>query len=259
MGEDYFIYNPDYVGRTLEEIIADLPVIGEGQHYFIGSQTCYFLIFRDKEKLPKIEKTIEKELIAKAESVVFAHKRRLLAYERPKRSKGEKESEYKKKIENYKARVALSEGRIALWQEYIKNFAPIRERKVKEVFSRCSHDGISIIVEGNEHGRYIYWDEWVAKRKPKKKVEPTIPAGLKIATEPIPGVYMGYQKTMLKPRKDTAYYAPFEGTIPKGLAEMYKRWAKKELSFAAAGRLARRDEAYMRLLFFKIQQGEIQI
>lgn len=258
MGEDYLIYNPDYVGRTLEDVIADLPAIGEGQLYFVGSQTGYFWLFATKDEFSQMVEKMERELIDHAKSVIDTHRRRLATYERPIQREDEKESDFRKRIDSYKGRVAVSEGQIDAWTKYIEGFAPLKDRAVKEVFSRYSHDGIAIIVEGKELGKFISYEEW-RKRKPKvpkkKKIKKMAE---KFATEPIPGVYMGCQY-MLKPRKDNAYYAPFEGTLPKNFGQIYRRWANRGLSFASAGRFAHKSEDYMRLLFFKVQQGEIQI
>ena len=45
-------------------------------------------------------------------------------------------------------------------EDYIKIFKPLRNRKVLEVYPRIQKDGICIIVEGIEQGKYWDKSEW---------------------------------------------------------------------------------------------------
>ena len=137
------------------------------------------------------------------------------------------------------------------------------QRTVVEVFVRNGLDrSCCIFVEGEEPGFFIDFEDYekfAEKAKWKPKVpKPKKPKVEKVAEKVKPGVYLGKLKPISK-LKDAAYDAPYEGTLPKGLSKMYRNYVDERTTLALLSQVSRVPKHTLRLLFYKIQTGEIEI
>lgn len=258
-----YVDNTKFVGRTLEDILPDLPKVAKGEHYFVGSKSAYFICFDTVDEFAEKAKQAEGQLIARAIHHKEKNERQLPLLREPKRMPKETEKDFDKRLKSYQTRKAVIERQIEIWREYLDGFKPIMQRTVVEVFVRNGLDrSCCIFVEGEEPGFFIDFEEYEkfaekAKWKPKapkpknQKVE-------KVAEKVKPGVYLGKLKPIGK-LKDAAYDAPYEGTLPKGLSKMYRNYVDGRVTLALLSQVSKVPKQTLRLLFYKIQTGEIEI
>lgn len=252
-----YIDNTQYVRRTLDDIIKDLPPIREGQHYFLGSKSNYFYAFTLSDYEKGVDDT-EKRLLDEARKLLAKNQRQLNALrEKPQRERGENKDTYEQCLADWQRRKDLLQSNVSHWREYIDCYVPLREREVVEVYYRkCFNDGVSIIIEGDEMGKVVDFEEYLESITPKVKSRKKV-----VETEEpkkVENVYLGRQ-SLLKPYKDDGYKKPYDGKLPKQFSTLYRKWANREITMIAAARICRVHKDTLRLLFYKAQQGEIPI
>jgi hypothetical protein len=254
-----YIDNTKFVSRTLEDILPDLPKVAKGEHYFVGSKSSYFMCFKTVEEYEGIVDAINLGLLGRSKSIAERAKASLANVKRPVRTPGESDEDFKKRMNIYKTRKADLKRTIEIWTDYVANYVPLRQRKVREVFVRNGLDhSCCILIEGEEAGMYIDYSEFKKLRNPKpklKKVEApkgAVPVGLK------EGVYLGKRKPISK-LKDYAYDVPYIGKLPKGLGNLYRTYVDSDIALYNLASVARISRHKLRLLFYKIQTGEIEI
>ena len=247
-----YVDNTKYVGRTLEDILPDLPKV---EHYFVGSKSTYFMLFDTVGEFPERAKQAEEQLIARAMYHKGKNECQLSLTKKPKRMPKETEKDFDKREKSHQKRKELLERQIEIWKDYLDGFEPIAQRTVKEVFVRDGLDrSCCILVEGEEHGFFINFEEYekfAEKAKRKPKVE-------KVTEKVKSGVYLGKLKPISK-LKDAAYDAPYEGTLPKGLSKMYRNYVDERTTLALLSQVSKVPKNTLRMLFYKIQTGEIEI
>lgn len=261
-----YVDNTKFVGRTLEDILPDLPKVAKGEHYFVGSKSMYFVCFDKVDEVAEKAKQAEGQLIARAKHHKEKNERQLPLLRQPKRMPKETEKDFDKRVKSHLTRKAVIERQIEIWRDYLDSFKPIMQRAVVEVFVRNGLDhSCCILVDGEETGFFIDFTEYEkfaekAKWKPKepKEQKPKKPKVEKVAEKVKPGVYLGKLKPISK-LKDAAYDAPYEGTLPKGLSKMYRDYVDGRTTLALLSRVSRVPNHTLRLLFYKIQTGEIEI
>lgn len=260
-----YVDNTRYVGRTLEDILPDLPKVAKGEHYFVGSKSAYFVCFDKVDEVAVKAKQAEGQLLARAKHHKEKNERQLPLLRQPKRMPKETEKDFDKRVKSHLTRKAVIERQIEIWNEYLDGFKPIMQREVLEVYVRDGLDhSCCILVDGEEPGFFINFTEYEkfaekAKWKPKapKALKPK-PKVEKVAEKVKPGVYLGKLKPIGK-LKDAAYDAPYEGTLPKGLSKMYRNYVDGRATLALLSQVSRVPRQTLRLLFYKIQTGEIEI
>lgn len=256
-----YIDNTKFVGRTLEDILPDLPKVAKGEHYFVGSKSSYFMCFKTVEEYEGIVDAISMGLLVRSKLMVEKAKVALAKVKRPVRTSEEKDEGFKKRMGMYNNRKAELKRTIEIWTDYVEHFVPLRQREVREVFVRSGLDhSCCILVEGEEAGAFIDYSEFEKLQKPKpkpKKVEPEepkslVPVGLK------EGVYLGKRKPISK-LKDYSYDVPYIGKLPKGLGNLYRSYVDGRGTLENLASIARVSRNKLRMLFYKIQTGEIEI
>lgn len=261
-----YVDNTKYVGRTLEDILPDLPKVAKGEHYFVGSKSHHFVCFDKADEFPERAKQAEEQLIARAMHHKGKNERQLPLLQKPIRKPKEKEEDFAKREEAFQKRKELIERQIEIWNDYLDGFEPIPQRTVKEVYIRDGLDrSCCILVEGEEAGFFMDFEEYEkfaekAKWKPKapKAPKPTKPKVEKVAERVKPGVYLGKLKPISR-LKDAAYDAPYEGTLPKGLSKMYRNYVDERATLTLLSQVSKVPKQTLRMLFYKIQTGEIEI
>ena len=149
-----YVDNTKYVGRTLEDILPDLPKVAKGEHYFVGSKSGYFMCFKTVEEYEGIVDAISLGLLGRSKLMVEKAKDSLTKVKRPIRTPEEKDEDFEKRMEMYKNRKAELKRTIEIWTDYVEHFVPLRQREVREVFVRSGLDhSCCILVEGEEAGR----------------------------------------------------------------------------------------------------------
>ena len=253
--------NTRFVGRTLEDILPDLPKVAKGEHYFVGSKTGYFMCFKTVEEYEGIADAISMGLLGRSKLMVEKAKVSLTKVRRPVRTPEEKDEDFKKRMKMYKNRQDELKRTIEIWTDYVEHFVPLRQREVREVFVRNGLDhSCCILVEGEEAGAFIDYSEFEKLHKPKpkpKKVEvetpkDLVPVGLK------EGVYIGKRNPISK-LKDYSYNVPYIGKLPKGLGNLYRSYVDGRGTLENLASIARVSRGKLRMLFYKIQTGEIEI
>lgn len=149
-----------YIGRRLGEILPDLPHLGPGQYYYIGSKSSYFWAATEKE-LRSDSETVDDELIDKAIRLTESYKKQLAEIRNaPKRKPDESEDDYTARVRKWEGRRQWLEDSTRRWRAYIKEFTPIMQREVTD-FSRrkCLNDGYAILIEGVEPGDIWFRDD----------------------------------------------------------------------------------------------------
>lgn len=257
-----YIDNAKFVGRTLEDILPDLPKVAEGEHYFVGSKSAYFICFNTVDEVSEKAKQAEGQLIARAIHHKEKNERQLPLLREPKRMPKETEKDFDKRVKSHLTRKAVIERQIEIWRDYLDGFKPIMQRTVVEVFDRNGLDrSCCILVEGEEPGFFIDFEDY-EKFAEKAKWKPKAPKPRKPKVEKVekvkPGVYLGKLKPISK-LKDATYDAPYEGTLPKGLSKMYRNYVDGKTTLALLSQVSRVPKHTLRLLFYKIQTGEIEI
>jgi hypothetical protein len=258
-----YIDNTKFVGRTLEDILPDLPKVAKGEHYFVGSKSAYFICFDKVDGFAEKAKQAEGQLIARAIHHKEKNERQLPLLRKPKRMPKETDENFDKRVKSYQTRKAVIERQIEIWKDYLDGFKPIAQRTVVEVFVRNGLDrSCCIFVEGEEPGFFIDFEDYKkfaekVKWKPKEP-KPKKPKVEKVAEKVKPGVYLGRLKPISK-LKDATYDAPYEGTLPKGLSKMYRNYVDGKTTLALLSQVSRVPKHTLRLLFYKIQTGEIEI
>ena len=265
-----YVDNTKFVGRTLEDILPDLPKVAKGEHYFVGSKSAYFVCFDTVDEFAEKAKQAEGQLIARAKHHKEKNERQLPLLGKPKRMPKETKKDFDKRVKSYQTRKVVIERQIEIWREYLDGFKPIMQRAVVEVFVRNGLDrSCCIFVEGEEPGFFIDFEDYKkfaekAKWKPKVPKAPKAPKAqempkkVNVTTSVKPGVYLGKLKPISK-LKDATYDAPYEGTLPKGLSKMYRNYVDERTTLALLSQVSRVPKHTLRLLFYKIQTGEIEI
>ena len=87
-----YIDNTKFVGRTLEDILPDLPKVAKGEHYFVGSKSAYFICFDKVDEFAEKAKQAEGQLIARAKHHKEKNERQLPLLKKPKRMPKETET-----------------------------------------------------------------------------------------------------------------------------------------------------------------------
>ena len=258
-----YVDNAKFAGRTLEDILPDLPKVAKGEHYFVGSKSAYFICFDKVYKFAEKAKQAEGQLIARAIHHKEKNERQLPLLRKPKRMPKETDENFDKRVKSYQTRKAVIERQIEIWKDYLDGFKPIAQRTVVEVFVRNGLDrSCCVFVEGEEPGFFIDFEDYKkfaekVKWKPKEP-KPKKPKVEKVAEKVKPGVYLGRLKPISK-LKDATYDAPYEGTLPKGLSKMYRNYVDGKTTLALLSQVSRVPKHTLRLLFYKIQTGEIEI
>jgi hypothetical protein len=258
-----YIDNTKFVGRTLEDILPDLPKVAKGEHYFVGSKSAYFICFDKVDGFAEKAKQAEGQLIARAIHHKEKNERQLSLLRKPKRMPKETDENFDKRLKSHQTRKAVIERQIEIWKDYLDGFKPIAQRTVVEVFVRNGLDrSCCVFVEGEEPGFFIDFEDYKkfaqkVKWKPKEP-KPKKPKVEKVAEKVRPGVCLGKLKPISK-LKDATYDAPYEGTLPKGLSKMYRNYVDGKTTLALLSQVSRVPKHTLRLLFYKIQTGEIEI
>jgi len=256
-----YVDNTKFVGRTLEDILPDLPKVAKGEHYFVGSKSTYFMCFKTVEEYEGIVDAINLGLLGRSKLMVERAKESLARVKRPVRTPEESDEDFKNRMEMHKNRKDELKRTIEIWTDYVEHFVPLRQREVREVFVRNGLDhSCCILVEGEEAGTFIDYSEYEKLRNPKpkpKKVEveapkDVVPVGLK------EGVYLGKRKPLSR-LKDYSYDVPYIGKLPKGLGNLYRSYVDGKATLENLAIIARVSRNKLRMLFYKIQTGEIEI
>lgn len=140
----------------LDKLVKEIESDNEVLH--IGSGTGFIFIGTRKEYDQQID-GVSKHYYDFYRSIPHAREKSILntAIEIAKLKRDHKyKSELIKKVNKI---TTLYNSEIAA-EDYIKIFKPLRNRKVLEVYPRIQKDGICIIVEGIEQGRYWDKSEW---------------------------------------------------------------------------------------------------
>ena len=257
-----YVDNTKFVGRTLEDILPDLPKVAKGEHYFVGSKSAYFICFDTVDEVAEKAKQAEGQLIARAKHHKEKNERQLPLLRKPKRMPKETEKDFDKRVKSHLTRKAVIERQIEIWRDYLDGFKPIMQREVLEVSIRDGLDhSCCILVDGEEPGFFINFTEY-EKFAEKAKWKPKAPKPKKPKVEKVeivkPGVYLGKLKPISK-LKDASYDAPYEGTLPKGLSKMYRNYVDERATLTMLSQVSRVPKNTLRMLFYKIQTGEIEI
>ena len=140
----------------LDKLVKEIENDNEILH--IGSGTGFIFIGTKKEYDQQID-GISKHYFDFYRSIPTAREKSILnmAIEIAKLKRDHK---YKSKLVKIAEKITkLYNSKIAA-EDYIKVFKPLRNRKVLEVYPRIQKDGICIILEGIEQGKYWDKSEW---------------------------------------------------------------------------------------------------
>lgn len=128
----------DLVGMTLADALREIP--GD-EIVHIGSGTG-LLFVGDKDTFEEDERQITEQCQKRAAKMI---------------------QRYVKDIERIAIAVALEEQLDSILDlcdkinEQVRNIKPITERTVREVYPRIQGDGVIVLIQGTENGRY--WDK----------------------------------------------------------------------------------------------------
>ena len=140
----------------LDKLVKEIESDNEVLH--IGSGTGFIFIGTRKEYDQQID-GVSKRYYDFYRSIPPAREKSILntAIEIAKLKRDHRyKSELIKKVNKI---TALYNSKIAA-EDYIKIFKPLRNRKVLEAYPRIQKDGVCIIVEGMEQGKYWDKSEW---------------------------------------------------------------------------------------------------
>ena len=140
-------YN-DFIGKRLDDTIKYMP---DDTILHIGSRSG-FLFVGDKIRYHHDVKKVNSDMIETQKAIAETAKRKMYCEIRKLIVPGIKNIDVKKCIGKmrvyYDTETAL--------RKYISDFIPLGQRKIIEIYPRLQRDGIVIIVEGAESGKY--WD-----------------------------------------------------------------------------------------------------
>ena len=138
----------DFIGKRLHDTIKYMP---DDAILHIGSRTG-FLFVGDKAHYYRDIKKVNADMIKSQEAIAETAKRKMYCEIRKLIVPGIKNTDVKKCIG--KMRVYYDTETAS--RKYISDFVPLGRRKIIEIYPRLQGDGIVIIVEGAESGKY--WD-----------------------------------------------------------------------------------------------------
>ena len=153
-------------GEKMEELLIDVLLkINPDVVVHIGSKSSFFCICSAQELIRNIDDISEKVHSDWKESYE-KHRRNL---ERTLQNMPEfSESgikEYESLMDSWTNKVMIQIQSLKIDEANIKEFIPLKERKVKDTYERMSQDGICVILEGNEIGKYWSIDEVPRSKK----------------------------------------------------------------------------------------------
>ena len=141
--------------ETLDEVVS---MFGEQDILHIGSQSNFFFVGTKTEyesDIDGISKSYEEQLqtrLKTAEDEISSTAEKL---KNLKIGEDEKTIEYAERVQNIAKRYKYLFSYIPKVKKDIKEFTPLRTRKLKERYKRIK-EGYAIIVDGKESGKY--WD-----------------------------------------------------------------------------------------------------
>ena len=141
------------VGMTLADALMEIP---DNEVIHIGSGTG-FLFVGDKDTFEEDEEKINKECRERAIKMMTLY---LDNIQKATHNIGEKRI----KLEELKNRVDIIQNLCDKVSEMKDNLIPLPERTVREVYPRIQGDGVIILIQGTENGRYWYKSEYDKER-----------------------------------------------------------------------------------------------
>ena len=161
----------EMVGKTLGEALTALVREGSEEVIHLGAKSAYFLIGTVPQidgELDRVSEDCQKRYFERATELktklAMAATKAVYDGEMDYMEYADKLSRLSKEIEG-----SVKEYRSALKRH--ETFVPMRERKIKDAYSRETEEGISIIITGCEEGAYWTRQEFLAAREKKKKKE----------------------------------------------------------------------------------------
>ena len=142
------------VGMTLADALRE---IQDDEIVHIGSGTG-FLFVGDKDAFERDEEKINKECRERAIKMMTLY---LDNIQKATHNIGEKRI----KLEELKNRVDAIQKLCDKVSEMKDNLIPLSERTVREIYPRIQGDGVIVLIEGAESGRYWYKSEYDKERK----------------------------------------------------------------------------------------------
>lgn len=138
----------DFIGKRLDDAIKYMP---DDVILHIGSRIG-FLFVGDKNRYYFDIKKVNSDMIKTQEAIAETAKRKLYCEIRKLIVPGIKDKDAKKCV-----------GKIRVYyktetdsRKYVSGFVPLEKREIIEIYPRLQNDGIVIIVDGTESGKY--WD-----------------------------------------------------------------------------------------------------
>lgn len=138
----------DFIGKRLDDEIKYMP---DDVILHIGSRTG-FLFVGDKNRYYFDIKKVNSDMIKTQEAIAETAKRKLYCEIRKLIVPGIKDKDAKKCV----GKIRVYYDTETASRKYISDFIPLGQRKIIEIYPRLQRDGIVIIVEGAESGKY--WD-----------------------------------------------------------------------------------------------------
>lgn len=141
--------------ETLDEVVS---MFDDGDILHIGSKVAFFFVGTKAEyesDIDGISKSYEEQLqtrLKTAEDEISSTAEKL---KNLKIGDDEKTIEYAERVQNIAKRYKYLFSYIPKVKKDIKEFTPLRTRKLKERYKRIN-EGYAIIVDGKESGKY--WD-----------------------------------------------------------------------------------------------------
>ncbi len=131
----------------LNDLESCVKSIGGNTIFHIGSGAGFLFIGTEKE--------FEIQMPGISEKLLLDAKRLLKKYKKKEKSLEEKyRNGYLEKLKKNDKKVKCLFDQTSMYEKYIMDFVPIKKRPVKEIYPRISKDGIVILVDGVEIGRY---------------------------------------------------------------------------------------------------------
>lgn len=144
----------DLVGMTLADALREIP---DDKVLHIGSGTG-FLFVGNKDTFEEDEEKISKECRERAIKMMALYMGNI---RKATCDIGQKRI----KLEELKNRVDVIQKLCDKVSEMKDNLIPLSERTVREVYPRIQGDGVIILIQGTENGRYWYKSEYDKERQ----------------------------------------------------------------------------------------------
>lgn len=161
----------EMVGKTLGEVLTALAMEGSEEVIHLGAMFAYFLIGTVPQIDGALDKVSEAFRLRYLEQVTEIRTKLLLAVEEAVYDGGMDYMEYADKLFRLSKEI---EGSVKAYRSALKRhetFVPMRERKIKDAYSRETEEGISIIITGCEEGAYWTRKEFLAAQEKKKEAK----------------------------------------------------------------------------------------